>query len=286
MTELAQAKRAAIEQWTADPCGPISGHEPGSRAYFDDLLAGRRRYAPWMDEILDYDRARDLRVLDVGCGQGIDLVRYAAAGARVTGVDLTPRHAELARANLATAGLTADVVVGDAETLPFPDASFERVSSNGVLHHTPDMPQALREIRRVLAPGGEARLIVYNRRSFYYWISLVLLQGILHRQLLEERSMAGVLARGVERTSIGARPLVRVYSAPELRRMLHDSGFVDVRTTVRHFRVEDTPLSAWAARWIGGLRSPALLDRIGRIGGWYLVGYGRHGEARKTEKAR
>ena len=50
--------------------------------------------------------------------------------------------------------LEGTVIEGDAERLPFEDASFDRVSSNGVLHHTPDMSAALREIRRVLRPGG------------------------------------------------------------------------------------------------------------------------------------
>src|SRR3954454_19125269 len=83
------AKQAAIDQWSADPCGPDSASPPGSRAYFEDLLRGRRSYAPWMDEVLGYSGTAGLRVLDVGCGQGIDLARYAQAGAHATGVDLT-----------------------------------------------------------------------------------------------------------------------------------------------------------------------------------------------------
>jgi ubiquinone/menaquinone biosynthesis C-methylase UbiE len=269
-----EAKRAAIEQWTADPCGYDSEHEPGSRPYIEDLNVGQRTYAPWMDEILDYEHACGLRVLDVGCGQGIDVVRYAMAGAHVTGIDLTPRHVDLARRHVAALGLDATIVEGDAEAMPFAAESFDRISSNGVLHHTPSISAALREIRRVLIAGGEARVIVYNRRSFHYWISQVLSQGLLHRQLLQERSMAGVLSRGVERSSIGARPLVCVYSSRELRRILQDAGFENVHTTVRHFQATDTPLSAWAARRSEALRSPRVLDRIGRIGGWYLVGYG------------
>lgn len=109
-------------------------------------------------------------------------------------------------------GLEAEIVEGDAENLPFEDARFDRVSSNGVLHHTPDMPAALREVRRVLKPGGEARIIVYNRHSFHYWLTQVLYEGVLRGGLLKERSMEGVLSRGVEYSSIGARPLVRVYS--------------------------------------------------------------------------
>jgi ubiquinone/menaquinone biosynthesis C-methylase UbiE len=251
-----------------------SDHEPGSRAHIEDLDQGLRVHAPWMDEILDYAHTGGLRVLDVGCGQGIDMTRYATAGARITGIDLTPRHAELAGLHLAALGLQGAVMVGDAESMPFDDMSFDRVCSNGVLHHTPDMPAALREIRRVLVPSGEARVIVYNRRSFHYWLSQVLVHGILQRQLLEERSMAGVLSRGVERSSIDARPLVRVYGARQLRKLLRDAGFASVHTAVRHFNVDDTPVTAWAVGHSEWLSSPAVLDRIGRIGGWYLIGYG------------
>jgi ubiquinone/menaquinone biosynthesis C-methylase UbiE len=268
------AKQEAVRQWTADPCGPEVGAPPGTRAAIEQLLRGRREYAPWQPEVLAYASAAGRDVLDVGCGQGIDLVEYASAGARVTGVDLTPRHVDLARTHIEAMGLAATVVQGDAERLAFADASFDIVSSNGVLHHTPDMPAALREIHRVLRPGGRACVIVYNRRSIQYWLMQVATRGILQRGLLQERSMAGVLSRYVETTSIGARPLVRVYSARELHRMLHDAGFVAVRTQARGFHPEETPFSLLLARHTHALDSPAVRERIGRIAGWYLVGVG------------
>jgi ubiquinone/menaquinone biosynthesis C-methylase UbiE len=264
-------KNEAVRQWTADPCGPPIAVAPGTRQAIEQLLAGQRADEPWMAEALGYRSTAGLDVLDVGCGQGIDVVEFLSAGARATGIDLTPRHVELARRHVEAMGLQATITQGDAECLPFKDASFDFVSSNGVLHHTPDMPAALREIRRVLRPGGQARVAVYNRRSFHYWLSQVMLGGILQRGLLEEGSMAGVLARSVERTSIGARPLVRV-SPPQLRRMLSNAGFTNVRTMVRGFNVEDTPISTWLSCRTRLLDSLATRERIGRIGGWYVVG--------------
>ncbi len=273
MTSPIDHKQAAIQQWTADPCGPAAG-EPGSRAYFEDLLRGRDEYAAWLHDSLGYRDTAGLDVLDVGNGQGIDLYHYGAAGARTTGIDLTPRHCELAREHLAAMGLEAEVVNGDAERMPFDDASFDRVSSNGVLHHTPDLPAALREVRRVLRPGGEARIIVYNRSSLHYWLNQVLLQGIIRRQLFEERSMAGVLSRGVEVSSIDARPLVRVYSPRQMRRLMTDAGFADASTTVRHFQTGDAfPIDMLASR-VSAFRDPKVLDRIGRAGGWYVIARG------------
>lgn len=270
------AKQRAIEQWTADP---IDAHratgKPGTAEFFERLLASRVEYGPWLAEALDYRGSAGLDVLDVGCGQGIDLANFARAGARVTGVDLTPRHVELAQAHLRALQLEGTVVQGDAENLPFANRSFDRVSSNGVLHHTPNMPAALREIHRVLRPGGEARIVLYNRRSLHYWLTQVLWRGVLQRRLLEERSMEGVMASGVEQSSISARPLVRVYTPRATRRALAEAGFGETTTFVRHFRAADTPISAALERRVAALRNPDVLDRIGRVAGWYVVGVGR-----------
>lgn len=243
-------KERAVEQWTETPCGP---EEAGVEA----LLRGRREYAPWMPDALDYESAHGLDVLDVGCGQGIDLCEYARAGARATGVDLTPRHVELARKHLAELGLQATVVEGDAEQLPFADASFDRVSSNGVLHHTPDMAGALREIRRVLRPDGLATILVYNRNSWHFWTSQILDHGIISRELLHTRSVAAMLSANVERGA--GRPLVRVYSQRQMRRLLEAAGFRGVTTSV-------SPFTRGESRWG---------EKLGaRSHGWYVISRG------------
>src|SRR5207302_34879 len=79
--------------------------------------------------------------------------------------------------------------------------------------------------------------------SWHYWIDQVLGQGILKRRLFVERSMSGVLSGGVEFSRFGGRPLVRVYSRHQMRRLLSDAGFVDVTTDVRHFRPSDTSIT-------------------------------------------
>jgi ubiquinone/menaquinone biosynthesis C-methylase UbiE len=207
-------------------------------------------------------------VLDVGCGQGIDLAEFGLQGAQVTGLDLTPRHVELARGHLASLEIGGEVVLGDAESLPFPDASFDRVTSNGVLHHTPDIRAALREIHRVLRPGGDARILVYNRNSLHYWLQQVLYLGLVSGELWRTRSMEQILSAGVERTSIGARPLVRVYSRWQMRRLFRAAGFRQRSTSVRHFRPEDTFVTATAAgRRLVGQHS----DAVGRVAGWYVI---------------
>jgi hypothetical protein len=87
--------------------------------------------------------------------------------------------------------------------------------------------------------------------------------------------MAGVLSRGVEYSSAGARPLVNVYSPKRLRDMLSAAGFARVETTVRHFHPEDTFVTGLLKERVRTFRDQRFLDAVGRRAGWYGVGVGR-----------
>jgi 2-polyprenyl-3-methyl-5-hydroxy-6-metoxy-1,4-benzoquinol methylase len=94
------------------------------------------------------------RVLDVGCGTGVVAITAARRGAKVTGLDLTPELLEQARENSSIAGLPVDWHEGDAEELPFEDASFDVVLSQFGHIFAPRPDVAIAEMLRVLKPGG------------------------------------------------------------------------------------------------------------------------------------
>lgn len=94
------------------------------------------------------------RVLDVACGTGVVAVTAARLGARVTGLDLTPELLDHARENAAIAEVSIDWHEGDAENLPFPDASFDAVVSQFGHIFAPRPAVVTREMLRVLKPGG------------------------------------------------------------------------------------------------------------------------------------
>ena len=230
---IAPEKQKAREQWTEDPCGAVHGgeHKFGTREFFDAVERHRyTEYAPWMPEVMGFNEFAGNRLLEVGCGMGTDLLQFARGGALVTGVDLTPRSIEISRHHLNLYRQHGDFAITDAETLSFSDDSFDVVYSNGVLHHTPDTAGAIREIHRVLRPGGLARVMLYHRSSLNYWGQIILRHGVIHGELFRGNSPADIMSKYVEFNESGGRPLVKAFSRREARKLF--SMFREVRTQV------------------------------------------------------
>lgn len=105
-----------------------------------------------------------ITVLDLACGTGNLALIAARAGARATGIDLTPELLDQARARAHVAGLTAQFDEGDAEQLPYPDRSFDRVVHMfAAVFPAPERVAA--EMTRVCKPGGEIALASYTSRG-------------------------------------------------------------------------------------------------------------------------
>ncbi len=102
------------------------------------------------------DAAPGMTVLDAGCGSGAYHPHIAALGVRIVAADMSPGMVREARAQAIEQRLHVDALAADAQLLPFRGSSFDRVMANHMLYHVPDQPLALREMRRVLRPGGRA----------------------------------------------------------------------------------------------------------------------------------
>jgi ubiquinone/menaquinone biosynthesis C-methylase UbiE len=126
---------------------------------------------------------------------------------------LADRSIDLARQNFSQQGLAADLQVMNGEALAFEDNSFDVVYAHGVLQYTADAQKMVNEIYRVLRPGGEAILMVYNK---YSWLTV----------------MSRLTNVGLEHADA---PVMRTYSMSEFRRLL--SPFVRVRIISERFPV-------------------------------------------------
>lgn len=154
------------------PDGSTETAELGSQRFFElaDQVFYRwnrpihRPNAPF-GNIFDYERYREKKVLEIGCGMGCMAMNWALQGAQVTAIDLNPVAIKQTRRRFEVFGLEGDIREVDAESLPFDDERFDFVYSWGVVHHTPGIRSAIAEIYRVLKPGGRAGLMLYHRHS-------------------------------------------------------------------------------------------------------------------------
>jgi ubiquinone/menaquinone biosynthesis C-methylase UbiE len=262
---LVEEKLRAREQWSQDPCGAEYDreHELGTREFFDEVERYRyHEYAPWMPRLMEFDKFRGARLLEVGCGMGTDLLQFARGGARCTGVDLTPRSVEITRHRFKLYGADGNFMISDGEHLPFRSESFDVVYSNGVLHHTPDTAGAIREVHRVLRPGGVAKIMLYHRNSLNYWLEIVLRRGVLGLEFLRGRSAEEIMSRVIEFSDHDARPLVKVYSRRQMRELF--GMFKDVR-------VEVEQLLRSELRFLSPLITDALFEKLRKRLGWNVI---------------
>jgi 2-polyprenyl-3-methyl-5-hydroxy-6-metoxy-1,4-benzoquinol methylase len=148
----------------------IAQHPIGTKEFFEELAVYRFEKLTYLPQVVDFGAYKGKRLLEVGCGLGIDLIRFARHGALATGIDLAEESIRLAREHFALNGLDAELRTMDGEHLQFRDGSFEVVYAHGVLQYTRDAQRMVDEIHRVLTPGGEAILMVYHR---YSWLNLL-----------------------------------------------------------------------------------------------------------------
>ena len=230
----------------------ITKHPVGTPGFFADLDQYHFEKLHHLLRLVDFNGYRGRRVLDVGCGAGTDLIRFARGGAVVTGVDLAASAVALAKQNFAQQGLQADLREADGERLPFADASFDLVYAHGVVQYTADDRALVGECRRVLKPGGEAVFQVYNRMSWLSALSKLMKVPLEHEDA----------------------PVLRKYTAREFRDLLN--GFHDVRIVEERFPVKSRLHGGWKGTlfntfFVGTFN--ALPRPLVRRFGWHLLAF-------------
>ncbi len=179
-------KEEVRDFWNADPCG---SRYLGHRADFEAHARARYQLEPYIHDFAGFARSASQRVLEVGVGMGADYLEWLKAGAQASGIDLSSASLEQAKRRCEMAGYAPDLRVSDAEHLPFPDNTFDIVYSYGVMHHSPDTPQCIREAWRVLKLGGALRIMIYHHPSFtgfMLWLRYGCLRGKSLRQSVHD----------------------------------------------------------------------------------------------------
>jgi SAM-dependent methyltransferase len=222
---VADPKQEVRDFWNEASCGERLFLDASDKPGFINQMARRYALEPYIEGFARFDDARDLDILEIGVGLGADHQRFAEAGARLTGVDLTDRAVEHTRQRFEIFGLKSELRVADAEALPFTDDSFDLVYSWGVLHHSPDTPRAINEVWRVLRRGGRARVMIYHKHSlvgYMLWLRYAALAGRPWRGLAE------VYAEHLE------SPGTKAYTVDEARRLFQRFTNVQISTVLTH----------------------------------------------------
>lgn len=232
----------------------VSHHPAGSPGFFADLDAYHFEKLHHLLRLVDFPSWRDRDVLDVGCGAGVEVVRFARAGARVTGVDASPHAIALAIENIRQQRVGARLDVANAEALPFRECTFDFVYAHGVVQYAADDRQVVAECHRVLRPGGLALIQVYNRRSWLQVLSKVMKVPLEHEDA----------------------PVLRRYTSAELAALLRVFPKVEIATErfpVRSRLHKGWKGAAYNAFFVGTFN--ALPHAWVRRFGWHLLAFCR-----------
>ena len=230
----------------------ITHHPVGSRGFFDDLDQYHFEKLHHLLRLVDFHGWLGRSVLEVGCGAGVDLARFAKGGAEVSGVDLTESAIALASANFSQQGLAGRFEVADAEHLPFADNTFDLVYAHGVVQYTASPQTLVNECYRVLKPEGQAIFQVYNRISWLNALSKLMKVGLEHDDA----------------------PVLLKYSAGEFRRLL--GTFRNVRIEPERFPVKSRLHGGWKGAIYNGLfvgTFNTLPRPLVRRFGWHLLAF-------------
>ena len=209
--------------------------------------------------------ARDKVLLNIGCGGGYEGLLFAGYGTRYIGVDFSHNAVRITRELTRTAGFEISVYQAEAENLPLRDTSVDIVYTNGVLHHTPNTADALREVHRVLDTNGVAYIGLYATRSvMFYWYRLhALLCGNFSRRGIQDWLNANT--EGEWQTDGRKNRLTKTYTLEECKNLLREAGFADIRVHQTPLQLRDVPILGRALLKLG-LTSLAE-QRIGPFGG-------------------
>ena len=207
--------------------------------------------------------------LNIGCGGGYEGLLFAGFGARYIGVDFTHNAARFTKTFIDKANFEGITYQAEAEGLPFQNDSIDFVYSTGVLHHTPNIEQALKEAFRVLKPGGTAKIGLYATYSvMFMWYRLhAILQCNLTKNTIDKWMNANT--EGSWQTENRKNHWTKTYTKAQFTAMLNGAGFADVKMVQSPLQIKIIPI---IGKIVTALLPRAIGDiRIGPMGGMLVA---------------
>lgn len=214
----------------------------------------------YMGQAFRFESWAGKRVLEVGCGSGIDACEFARYGAHVSAVDITENAVKLTTELAKEAGYDMDVRQYNGLTIPFERETFDLVYAFGVLHHVKGVEELLDNIYKVTKDGGMINAMLYNTDSLLFAYSILhqrIFNSSSNDRLLTEANILAKTSKYSERNE--GCPYTRTYTVAEARE-LFEQWYSNVTVEARYNVID-----------IGAERKVKLNldDKYGL--GWHLI---------------
>lgn len=155
--------------WNSRPCNIRHSNKAiGSKQYFDEVEQRKYFVEPHIPKFADFEAWKGKSVLEIGCGIGTDAVNFARAGAIYTGIELSEESLGIARDRFKLFNLEGSFLLGNAENLELNanNNKFDLIYSFGVLHHTPNISNALSGVKKLAHKNSIIKIMVYAKNSW------------------------------------------------------------------------------------------------------------------------
>lgn len=265
-SDATRSNEAARDTWERKAVGEDRATaEAGTLDYFDQIRAYRYGYeTPFIPRVFDFSSLAGKRVLEIGVGIGTDAVEMMRHGAIYSGLDITRNHLDLTRRNIALRQQNGEdlrleqIVEGDLMETSLP-GNYDVIYSFGVLHHIAHEGDYLRKIAGLLRPGGELRVAVYSKFSFF---NAYLTAAWAWKQ--RDIAFDDFRSHVAELSEIGNPVTIKIRSRRQVQGMLEEAGFEVRRYARRGFVQNYLPV-------VGKKLKPdgPLLNGLGSLLGWY-----------------
>lgn len=199
--------------WNARPCNIRHSTQPiGTKDYFDEVEKRKYFVEPHIPAFARFERWKEKKVLEIGCGIGTDTINFARSGAFVTAVDLSDQSLLLAQQRAKVFGLEKNISFHQANVeelnASVPVQSYDLIYSFGVIHHTPNPGNAIAQIQKYMKASSELKLMLYAKNS---WKNMMIEAGFD-----QPEAQSGC-------------PVAFTYTADEVRRLLKGFHILELR---------------------------------------------------------
>lgn len=254
------------DYWNKRPCNiRHSTSEVGTKQYYNEVEQRKYFIEPHIPGFAEFEKWKDKKVLEIGCGLGTDTINFARAGAKVTAVDLSDKSLELASNRAKVFGMDINFIHANSEELSkyVPVEKYDLVYSFGVLHHTPHPERAFKEIQLYMDKDSTLKIMVYYRFSWkVFWIMLTYGK-------LDFKNTDKWIARYSEAQT--GCPVTYSYTKKTVKELLKDFEITDIQVDhIFPYKIKDYVKYKYKKVWYFRFLPSPLMRFLEKRFGWHL----------------